>query len=349
MRAIHQLVPSFADHDAIGDHARRLQRVLRRLGYASEIFADWIDPALEGVGVPFGRLLRRPPRGAWYLYQASTNSRMASFVADHADRALVCFHNVTPWQLVVSEEPEVARLLWQARREIGRLADHCHRVLTLSRFNAQDLAQLGFARSRVLPPLVELPPAGPPRQRAGSRWLFVGRIFPSKQQIRLVEALALYRRAYDPGATLMLVGGTASERYATRLRARIGELGLGGAIELRQGLDAGGLARAYAEADVFVSASLHEGFGFPIVEAMAAGLPVVALARAAVPETIANAGVLVRRDHPAALAAAVGLVARDPVLVEALVRAGRRRAEALAPEVVVPQWERALVTMAAEP
>lgn len=349
MRAIHQLVPSFADHDAIGDHARRLQRALQAMGFVSEIFADWIDPALEGVGVPFRTLLRRPEGQAWYLYQASTNSRMASFVADHAERALVCFHNVTPWQLVVSDEPDVARLLWQARREIGRLADHCRRAITLSRFNAEDLERLGFARSLVLPPLVELPSPGRERRLVGSRWLFVGRIFPSKHQVRLVEALALYRRAYDPGATLTLVGGTASERYRARLSARIVELGLAGAVELRQGLDAAGLAQAYAAADVFVSASLHEGFGFPIVEAMASGLPVVALARAAAPETVGNAGVLVEEDSATALAAAVGLLARDQELVARLVEAGRRRAATLAPEVAVPQWERSILRIVGAP
>jgi len=349
MKVIHQLVPSFADHDAIGDHARRLQRVLVGMGYASEIFADWIDPALEGVAVPFGTLLGGSRRQAWYLYHASTNSRMTSFVVDHADRAIVCFHNVTPWQLVVDDEPEVARLLWQARREIGRLGEHCRHAIALSRVSAHDLDRLGFRRARVLPPLLALAEAQPERPRVGARWLFVGRIFPNKHQVRLVEALAMYRRAYDPEATLTLVGAVASERYLARLQARIASLGLEGAVELCQGLDDAGLVRVYAAADVFVSASLHEGFGFPIIEAMASGLPVVALARGAVPETIGDAGILVEKDNATTLAAAVGLLARDRGLAKTLVAAGRRRAEAFAPRVVTAKWEQVILRMVGSP
>ncbi len=65
--------------------------------------------------------------------------------------------------------------------------------------------------------------------------------------------------------------------------------------------------------------SEHEGFGVPIVEAMAAGVPVVAFGAAAVPETMGGAGILLRTKKPEVVAAAVQAVLSDPELRDRLV------------------------------
>ena len=72
------------------------------------------------------------------------------------------------------------------------------------------------------------------------------------------------------------------------------------------------LRSAFAGAGVFVSMSEHEGFGVPILEAMAAGVPVVAFGAAAIPETMGGAGVLLRTKDPAVVAATVQGVRSDP-------------------------------------
>jgi glycosyltransferase involved in cell wall biosynthesis len=74
-----------------------------------------------------------------------------------------------------------------------------------------------------------------------------------------------------------------------------------------------------------VCLSEHEGFCVPLLEAMHHGLPVVAFAAAAVPETLAGAGVVLERKDPAVVAAAVHRVLTDDDLRAAVVAAGRRR------------------------
>ena len=78
---------------------------------------------------------------------------------------------------------------------------------------------------------------------------------------------------------------------------------------------------------MFVCLSEHEGFKVPAVEAMHFGLPVVAYAAAAVPETVADAGVLLPAKDPLLVAAAVDRVMTDDALRADLVAAGHRRAE----------------------
>jgi glycosyltransferase involved in cell wall biosynthesis len=86
------------------------------------------------------------------------------------------------------------------------------------------------------------------------------------------------------------------------------------------------LGRLYAEANVFVLPSRHEGLGLPCLEAMAAGTPVVAARAGALPETVAGAGELVDPDDPDSFTAAVVGLLDDPARAARLVAAGRERA-----------------------
>ena len=82
------------------------------------------------------------------------------------------------------------------------------------------------------------------------------------------------------------------------------------------------VAAAYAEADVLVVTSEHEGFCVPVVEAMAAGLPVVAFDQGAVPEVLGGAGVLVSDKDPYALAGAIDALLADAPRRATLAEAG---------------------------
>ena len=90
------------------------------------------------------------------------------------------------------------------------------------------------------------------------------------------------------------------------------------------------LAAHYGAADVFLSLSAHEGFGVPVVEAMAAGVPVVARGAGAVRETAAGAAVVLAAADPSYVAAALHRVCTDDALRAFLRAAGRRRAAELA-------------------
>jgi glycosyltransferase involved in cell wall biosynthesis len=161
--------------------------------------------------------------------------------------------------------------------------------------------------------------------------LFVGRLAPNKAQHELVKMFALYRRAFDPDARLWLVGPHTVARYHVAVDRFVTAAGLTGAVHLTGAVSDGALNAYYDVADAFVSMSRHEGFGVPLLEAMAHDTPVIARASAAVPETVADAGVLLDGDAPIAdYAAAAWRVATDAGLRAALVERGRRRLDAYA-------------------
>ena len=167
-----------------------------------------------------------------------------------------------------------------------------------------------------------VPTPGPPS------WLFVGRIVPNKAQHDLVLALAWARATTQPDAVLRLVGKPAVPAYSAALERMIESLGLGAAVTLTGEVDDLALEDEFRRATVFLSPSEHEGFGIPLLEAMAHGVPVVAFATAAVPDTVGDAGLVLSKKDPATLATAAHRVTTDAVLHAAMVRAGLAHAAA---------------------
>jgi glycosyltransferase involved in cell wall biosynthesis len=295
------------------------------------------------------------------VYQASVGSGVATWLEHRPEPLVVNHHNVTPPEFFARWEPAVAPGLRSGRYQLADLASRCDLAIPVSAFNARELAGLGYRRVETAPLLVDLaaldraPDAVTAarldrgRRAGSSHWLFVGRVAPNKAQHNVVKALALYRRTYDPDATLTLVGASAADRYLRAVQDYVHELGLDDAVELAGSVTPEALTAHYRAADVFVCASEHEGFCVPLLEAMATDVPIVAFAAGAVPETVGDAAVLVGSRAPAVLAAAVHRVVSDAELRARLVARGRARlahfslpaTRARYLEVIAPVLERA--------
>lgn len=370
MTAIHQFIPSFQARDAMGAHVVHVQRTLREMGVSSEIYAADIGPDAGATARPYrSYATRRRPEGStdtWLLYQLSTGSAMASWLLEQPEPKIVNYHNITPASLLTPWEPAVGAEVEAGRRQLARLAAVTELGIAVSSYNEKELVAAGYRATAVVPLFVDFggpergrhrggsgSPAGlgvpergrhggsgPPaedhltgtRSRGGARWLFVGRLAPNKCQHDLIKALAAYRRLYDPDAELVLVGKPTFSRYAAAVEKFVAATGLGGAVRVEGSVSPAELAAQYRAADVVVCLSEHEGFCAPILEAMAHGVPVVAYAAAAVPETVADAGLVLPDKASPRVAAAVHRVLTDPVLRQTLVARGRQRARDFAPE-----------------
>jgi glycosyltransferase involved in cell wall biosynthesis len=205
-------------------------------------------------------------------------------------------------------------------------------VLAPSRETAGDLARIAGVdpgRVRVVPlaaPAATAPEGDPP---GGDYVLYAGAIEPHKNAAVAVEAIA--RAA--PGVRL-LMAGPWSDRRERRLRARADRAGAGGRVEWLGLLSAGRLAAVRAGARAVLVPSRKEGFGLPVLEAMAAGVPVIAADIPALREVGGDAAVYVPWDDPEGWARAISAAAEQdaPARAEGA-RRGRERAAAFS-------WER---------
>ncbi|MFN8035223.1 MAG: glycosyltransferase family 4 protein [Acidimicrobiia bacterium] len=338
MTALHQFVPVL-EPGAVGGHTLEVRRALRDHGIESEVFAETVHPSMQGRAHPYRDYGARVAagRGDVLLYQMAIGSPVASFVRARPERIAVDYHNITPPALFAKWEPDLVHGLAWGRHQLAELAGISAFALADSAYNEQELVELGYHDTAVVPILLDLSTfehdVDAPcldrllaaKRAGGADLLFVGRVAPNKAQHELVKVLAAYRRLYDPHARLHLVGAPASDRYVGAIRSFAAELGLGDAVDLTGPVGAGELAAHYRAADVLVSMSVHEGFCVPLLEAMHHRVPIVARAAAAVPETLAGAGILLRASAPDRFAAAIHRVVTDAHLRAELVAAGVRR------------------------
>lgn len=336
MTAVHQFIPTLAPRDAIGRHTLEIQATLRDAGLGSDIFAFEAKEHLRRRARPYRtfRGARRGERTA-VLYHVAIGSPIATFLARRSEPLLVDYHNVTPPEFFDAWEPGVAHALAGGRHQLVELRDRCSGALADSDFNRAELVALGYETTAVLPILFDpatLEHAVDERVASriesvhrGTDWLFVGRLAPNKSQHELIKAFCAYRRAFDSEARLRLVGASSSDRYESALRSFVHELGLEDAVEFAGSVSDGELGAHYATADVFVCVSEHEGFLVPLLEAMHYGVPIVAYARTAVPETLSGGGLALPRRDALTVATAVDHVMTRPEVRKALVASGRER------------------------
>jgi L-malate glycosyltransferase len=333
-RAVHQFVPALIARDATGSHTLLLRQALREAGWRSEIFAEATHDDLLGETLEVASYPGMAAPDDVLVYQFSTSSDLADFLVERPEPLVLDFHNITHPDLLAGWDPASAARSTAAFDQLAALAPRAALGLADSAYNEADLRAAGCRRTAVVPVLVDLERlVAPPDLRLAARlaagkaaggadWLFVGRLVPSKAQHELVKALWAYRRCYDPAARLHLVGPTPSRRYLASLRAFVADLGLREAVRISGEVSDEALAAYFSVADVYVSLSVHEGFGVPLLEAMRASVPVVARDAGAVGATVGGAGLLLGRAEPALVAAAVQRVLTDGVLRARLGAAG---------------------------
>lgn len=218
-------------------------------------------------------------------------------------------------------------------------------VIAPSRYSA-DVArrEYGVAAEKiaVVPEPIELErwmslfAAAAPRPRGGPTILCVARMYPRKRVGDLLMAAALLRLRI-PGARVRIVGKGPEWEDAVRVHAT---LGLGETVTLLGDVSRDRLAEEYVSADIFCLPSVQESFGIVFLEAMAAGLPVVACRAAAIPEVVEDGvtGLLVPPRDPAGLARALEALAVDSERARAMGEAGRRAVSAYVPERVAARF-----------
>lgn len=151
--------------------------------------------------------------------------------------------------------------------------------------------------------------------------LFVGEVEPHKNVLRLIGAFERVARR-DPAPLLVVAGGRGAELSAARERAR----DLGDRVRWSGYLPREELAALLSASTALVLPSLDEGFGMPVVEAFAAGVPVLASTAGALPETTGGAALLVHPTDEGAIAAGLERLLTEPELRSELVARGRTRA-----------------------
>jgi glycosyltransferase involved in cell wall biosynthesis len=344
---IAMLVPGLAPHDAVSNDTLGMTATLRSLGHEVALFAPHARGVDEPVHAPdtIDAWLRSAQDIVLYHYCVGWDFPLALLRRTRACR-VVRYHNITPPEFFAGWSPGYVNACTEGRAQLAAFADlGCELYLGDSPFNIEDFIQLGVPAQRcaVLAPFHEVEQlltldADARRLPDGAPLLLmVGRLSPNKGHLDLLDALAVCSAGVAPDAHLLSVGKLDPNlaRYGDALRARIAAHGLEAKVTLMQDANGAELRAAFERADALVMLSRHEGFCVPLIEAMALGTPVIALASSAVPWTLDDAGLLWDCADPHLIAASIARIHADAQLRETLRERGRQRyAEAFAPDVL---------------
>jgi len=330
---IHQILTGYADGDAISNEAILLREIFRRWGHGSEIYADpvRVSPSLKTDCRPLADYASG--KDDICLHHYGIASPAAEVFLASAARKIMVYHNITPAEYFAGFDDAVAAQLLAARSALREVARRSDAVWTVSEFNAAELKAEGIDGVKVFPLLFstakpDLRPdpltinkfAGPLKNI-----LFVGRIAPNKRLEDLIMAFAWYHLAINSFSRLIIVGSKHSAaRYYTMLRMLVGDLDLPH-VCFEDFVPPARRLAYYRVADLYVTASAHEGYCLPLMEAMDNGVPVIARAAGGMPEALDGAGVLYEDLTPAELGALFDRVLTDAALRKELLTAQQRR------------------------
>lgn len=293
----------------------------------------------------------RPPRSSHRLMER-LDARLLRPTAQRLSRCGLIhypFHNLpADWhvgqqKLVVTVHGAAAveEMAWgvpEGRAEMihQRLAvagERLVHVITVSAWSAQEIArQFDLDPTRITPihhgldhDLFHPRPGNTPALVDGPYILHVGPCAPRKNVETLVDAFALLRQRYHLPYRLVMVGREDANRH--RLLERCTHLGVADNVIAPGVVDDDRLADLYRGAACFVFPSLYEGFGMPVLEAMACGAPVITSAVTALPEVAGDAAHLLADPQDAEeLAAALHSVLEDEARRQEWIRRGLARA-----------------------
>jgi glycosyltransferase involved in cell wall biosynthesis len=350
VRVVVDYRPALRHRTGLGEYVHELARALTALPgapvHVTAFSASWRDrvtaeaaadlPGVQVVdrAVPVGLLRRAWARAAWPPVESLAGPHDVA----HSPTPLLLPSRrgaqvVTVFDLHFLHAPDEARDVAQrdfARRVRAdvRRADH---VIAGSGYAA------GLVRDDlgVAPERVTTTPLGAPRWAAdvrrqrgsapGRHFLFVGTLEPRKNVGLLLDAYETLCRRRTDVPPLVLAGGLAPGGQAWVDRA--GRGALAGRVQVTGYVTDAERRRLFAEARALVLPSVDEGFGLPVLEALACGVPVVASPAGALPDLVAEAGLVAPLGAPGAWADALERCLDDTVAADLAVR-GPRRAEA---------------------
>ncbi|MEX2273452.1 MAG: glycosyltransferase family 1 protein [Vicinamibacterales bacterium] len=346
MHAVLDYRSALRDRSGVGEWVHELGRhVAAQLGPDDSLTlfsASWRD-RLDPSAVPGARTVdRRVPvrllNFAWHRLEWPPIERLAgrSFDVVHSAHPLLTPARsgakfITIHDLDFLDHP--ARSKREIRRDYPALArthaQRASRIVVVSRTTAREVEQ----RLSVDPARIVLCPGGAPEWAAAVRQdvpkrhvLFLGTLEARKNLDGLLDAWTKVIAAAPDVPPLVIAGRPTADAAAAS--ARMQQAPLSGHVRHLGYVSNAEREALYRDAAVLVVPSLHEGFGLTALEAMAAGVPVVASHRGSLPELVGDAALLVDPLDADAIARALLTVLSDPDVRARLSTAGRRRAAA---------------------
>jgi glycosyltransferase involved in cell wall biosynthesis len=305
----HIITPALEAGDAVSNDVFGMQNALESFGLECMAYAEHTSPELVGRVVPLSKLQAncvRKGKNVLVLHH-STFWEYGEDLYNKVDATkIIKYHNITPAHYFAGYSDVFTHLCESGRKQTSRLVQAgADLFLGDSEFNVQELIEAGASREscQVVSPfhhadeLFNSPASIPMLESLLDGHInisFVGRFAPNKGHLSLLRTFEYFRRVVEPRGRLILVGKSHDrlQTYMQDIQDEIVGLGLEDSVSILNYASSADLRAVYLASHIFLCLSEHEGFCVPLIEAMLHKIPIVALNRSAIPETLGPQGFL---------------------------------------------------------
>src|SRR6202045_407801 len=224
--AVHQVLATLGYGDAIGHEVVAIQGVVRLGACGAATLVEAAVLRLEPLTRDYRELVDASHQDNLLLHHFSVGSKASRTAYALPDRMALIYHNITPPEYFVGVHRTLARQCFTGRRELRGYVARCDLALGDSEFNRQDLQDLGFPRTDVLPVVPDFSHLDQAADRfvadqfddERTNILFVGRVVANKKIEDLVRFFHAYQTMFNARSRLLIVGVfSLFERYFAAL------------------------------------------------------------------------------------------------------------------------------------
>ncbi|SMC76591.1 Glycosyltransferase involved in cell wall bisynthesis [Desulfocicer vacuolatum DSM 3385] len=332
-KAIHQFHSGSAVGDAVTNSMIFIQEMLSQLGFTSQIFVENPAPGLEKKLLHYQQLSSNA-NDIIFIHH-SMGHELTDWIESLPGKKILIYHNITPARFFPEDSPfhHYSRIGRQQLRTFLPLMDA---AIAVSKTNKEELESLGYKNVTQIPLLMdtEILEQRPWDENIVTNnadiftILFVGRVAPNKCQQDLISIANRLKNCFHRPFQLVMIGNCDTHcPYYKSLMENIMAAGMEEHIHFTGKIPDNELFGWYRAADLFLCMSEHEGFGVPLIEAMAFNLPVVAFKSSNIPHTMDGAGILVTQKDPSAIAALIKIISTDKALKRAIIKKQKKHVE----------------------
>lgn len=332
---IHQFLTSYSYGDAIGNEALEIREYLRGKGYESNIFALHYHPRYANQIINYLEYDRFSHPDNIVIFHFSIGSAVTRKFLRVPDKKVIIYHNITPFQFFLDYHRILAKDCYKGRIEFKTLVGKVDLALGDSHYNEQELKDLGFSRTGVLPLVMNfskfeaavIPVLKELFDDGKTNILYVGRIIPNKRIDDILKIFHLYQTYFNPDSRLFVIGEYRGfERYLTALQKmtailKVRNVHFSGHVPEEE------LISYYKLSHIYLHMSEHEGFCAPVPESFYLNIPVVAFDGGAVRETMGQGGILVTRKKFLEIAGIIDRIRSDQALKQQVITSQRKELE----------------------
>jgi glycosyltransferase involved in cell wall biosynthesis len=276
--SIHIIAPDIWHKDAVGNFCLDLAMLLRQDGQKSALYAQYFSadetPEVADMEEFFAKVT---PSDTIFLSYSIFDPYLDQIIA-LPNRKICYFHGVTPPELLEEFEPITAELCRKSQEQFAKIAQF-DTVIANSNYIANDLSKyISDKKIEVSPPVFAARQfAIQPQwcEKDPGLFVVVGRIVPHK---KIEDALVIFVKAREQiaDAKMIIIGDAPNGVYSDFLRDEIDRLNIGDSVSIVGKVDDDTLRQTYLKATYLINASMHEGYGIPVLEAMHYGVfPIV--------------------------------------------------------------------------